>query len=209
MARGCETARGGRLYVLGDPKSFYAPARTIWEFELAPSLLASLAVECPSATRIRTALRQRGVDAILYSVGGMISMVKMSKASLAGPALGRLQEFWRDWAEPAWIEESPAENCYYQCFTLRDRAGAFARPTSALWWTVPGTEVVTNPIDIALDAGRSADALAAARELAAAEPGFAPAWYRIWLAGRRLPDAGAAAQAAARLRTLGFGGLLK
>jgi len=207
IERACAAAAPGRLYVLGDPKAFYAPGPVRWEFELAPSLLFSLATECPAAARIRVGLRQRGLTAILFSVGGMISMVRMSHASLSGPALDRLQAFWRDWTEPGWVDEHPDENCFYHCFRLRTRPGPFVRPASALWYTVPGTETVTNPIDLLLDAGKGADALAAARALAGREPGFAPAWYRVVLAARLVRDRGAGTQAAARLRMLGFADL--
>jgi len=209
IARGCGTAAPGRLYVLGDPKAFYAPGRTLWEFELAPSLLFTLATDCPSARRMRIGLKGRGLTAILYSVGGMISMVRMSGAGLSGPALDRLQAFWRDWTEPAWTDEHPDENSFYHCYTLRDRPGAFVPPASELWYTLPGTEVVTNPVDRDLDAGRWAEARAAAATLASREPGFAPAWYRVWMAARRMPGRPAAADAAARLRALGFEKLLK
>jgi hypothetical protein len=209
IERACADAAPGRLLVLGDPKAFAAPGRVCWEFELAPSVLFALAETSPSAARIRVGLRQRGLTAILYSVGGMISMVRMSGAALSGPALERLQAFWRDWAEPAWVDEHPAENCFYQGWRLRDGPRPFARPASALWWTVPGTEPVTNPIDVALDGARPAEALALARMLAVREPGFAPAWYRVWLAARLVRDRRAEDEAAARVRALGFGALLR
>ncbi|MEK7475137.1 MAG: hypothetical protein AAB152_05825 [Candidatus Coatesbacteria bacterium] len=209
IERASAVAAPGRLLVLGDPKAFGASGQVRWEFELAPSVLFALAADCPSAARVRIGLRQRGITAILYSVGGMISMVRMSGAALSGPALGRLQNFWRDWAEPVWVDEHPAENCFYQGFRLRTRAGPFVRPVSALWYTVPGTEPVTNPIDQHLDANRLDAAFAVALDLADREPWFAPAWYRVWLAARLAPSPDWEQMAAARVRALGFSALLQ
>jgi hypothetical protein len=204
MARACGAAGGGRLYVLGDPKAFYAPCRCRTEFEFAPPLVVSLAAESPDPRRMAIRLRQRGVGAVLYRAEGAVSVARMSGTRPAGGALERLQAFWASWAEPVWVEERVAENVFYHLYRLRQEPGPFRPPASALWWAPPGAELVTQEVDRALDAGRNREALDAALALAAAEPGYAPAWHRAALAAGRLGEPAVRARAKSRLAALGF-----
>jgi hypothetical protein len=209
LAKAGAVARGGKLYVLGDPMAFYSPGRTLTEFEFAPPLLMALAGESPEAWRMRVRLKQRNVTAILYRPDGMISIGKMSGAKLSGAALRRYAGFWRDWMAPEWIEESASERYFLQCYSLRRFPGPFVPPPSGLWYLLPGTEYLTQDIDLALDAGRTASALKMAGSLTAREPGYGPGWYRLWAAARRLGDLATARKAAGMVRSLGFGRLLK
>ncbi len=208
MERGCATAAGGRLYMLGDPKTFYAPCRCITEFELAPPLLHALARSSPTPARIRVKLKQRRITAILYSPGGMVSIGRMSGASLSGNALKRYQAFWRTYTQPIWAEDHPSENCFYQCYALRSAPGPFIPPDSQLWYLLPTTEQMTQTIDKQFDAGELEDALRGAHELVRREPDYAPGWYRLWLVSRKLGDRAAIDRAATRVKQLGFEALL-
>ncbi len=140
MVRAAETAGTGRLLVLGDPKAFYTPGRCVTEFEFAPPLLFRLAADCPSPARMRLALRQRNITAVLYRVEGMISVMRLSGARLNEPARDRYRAFWRSYAVWDWTDEHPAENCWYQAYHLRPAPGRWLRPRTELTVTPPGLE---------------------------------------------------------------------
>jgi len=204
-----DAGAGGRLYVLGDPMAFYSPCRTLTEFEFAPPLLMTLAEESPTTDRMRVRLRQRNLTALLYRPDGMISMGRMSGARLTGAALVRYAEFWRDWMRLEWIEENSEEKYFLQCFSMRRAPGKFTPPASELWYLLPGTESLTQEIDVTLDAGQAGKAREMARELTTREPGFAPGWYRLYNAARLAGDSAGARRAAGEIRRLGFGRLLE
>jgi hypothetical protein len=209
LNRACDCAGEGRLYVLGAPMAFYSPCRTLTEFEFAPPLLLTLAAESPSTGRMRVRLRQQRLAALLYRPDGMISMGRMSGARLTGATLVRYAEFWRDWMKLEWISENPAEKYFLQCYSPRRVPGTFTPPASALWYLLPGTEILTQEIDLALDAGNARKAREMALELVAREPGFAPGWYRLYTTAKAAGNAADARRAAGEIRRLGFGRLLE
>jgi hypothetical protein len=209
MARAADLAGNGRVLMLGDPKTFYAPGRWVTEFEFAPTLLFRLAEDAADADRIRVGLRQRDITAALYRVEGMISMARMSGAVLHGDALTRYQEFWRRWMDPAWTDEHPAENAWYQGSRVRRVPGAFIKPASALRYTLPGLEPLTLGLDAALDAGNSVDAYAQALELTVKEPGYVAGWLRVREAGRMAGHKEVVDRASRAIQRLGFELLLR
>jgi len=204
MARACEAAGSGRLLVLGDPKTFYAPGRCVTEFEFAPTLLFRLAEDTASADRLRIGLRQRDITAALYRVEGMISMGAMSGATLHGPALARYQTFWGRWMQWVWTDEHPSENVFYQCAAVRRVPGQIVRPVSGLRFALPGLEALTQELDHALEAHRPGAALQMALELVRREPDYAAGWLRLREAARAAGAARDVRDATAHLRALGY-----
>jgi len=200
-----KVARPGRLLMLGDPKAYYAPGRSRTEFEFAPNLLLHLSATSDSSRRIRLRLKQTGITAALYRAEAGVSQARMCDC-VPGTAgtLERYQRFWAEYMEPAWGEEYPGENNYYQCYRLRDKPGKLALAKSELWFNLPGTENLTTDADHALVAGNKKEALELARALAARYPDFAPALYRVVLSS---PKTAEASRAGRKLKELGWAGL--
>lgn len=209
LRRAAALAHPGRLLSLGDPQAYYATAPVVTEFEFAPTLVERLALDSPDAGRMRIRFRQRGLRAVLVRVEGLVSHARMAGATPGGAALVRLQQFWRDWADPVWTDESVPQNRYYHLYALRSRPGAFRPPASALRYAPPGTQLLVMEADLLLDAGRYRDALAAAWSLTAREPEFVGGWQRRHEAARGAGDRNESGMVAARLRALGFESLAR
>ena len=202
IRQAASVARPGRLLVLGDPKAYYTPGRSRTEFEFAPPLLLHLSATSDSPRRIRIRLRQAGITAVLYRAEAAISQSRMCDC-LPGVAgtLERYQQFWAEYMEPAWAEEYPKENNYYQCYRLLDKPGNLALAKSELWFNLPGTEILTWDMDKLLDSGKKKEAAVMARSLASRYPNFAPGLYRVVLTA---PDSTYAAVARRKMDGLGW-----
>jgi hypothetical protein len=205
IRQGVRTARPGTLLVLGDPKSYYAPGRCRTEFEFAPPLLLHLSATSDSPRRIRLRLRQAGITAALYRAEAAVSQSRMCDCiPVTTGTLELYQRFWEEYMEPAWVEEYPKENNYYQCYRVREKPGKLALLNSDLWFNLPGTEILTSDADHALVAGNRKEAATMARQTAARHPNFAPALYRVVLCS---PGTAEASRAKKRMAELGWGEL--
>lgn len=207
IRQAASVARPGRLLVLGDPKAYYTPGRSRTEFEFAPNLLLHLSATSGSAGRMQLRLKQAGISAVLYRAEAGVSQAKMCDC-IPGTAgtLERFQRFWAEYMEPAWLEEYPKENNYYQCYRLREKPGKLALMKSELWFNLPGTENLTQDADHALDAGNRQEAVKLAQALVERYPDFAPALYRILLTS---PGTAGASRAGRKMADLGWGELGK
>ena len=176
----------GRVYFLGHVFSYDLPRRVWFEFLYVRPPLYWWLKDAGSAERVRVVARQAGLTQIVWHpLGGLAILGKKPWLTDWNPA--RLRAYREFWALHVREAERLGD---WVVFDVRATAGPVAAgpaspagaPAAGRPWagrSLPGTEGITGPADIAWQAGRRADAARLAREAIARFPDFPDARRRV------------------------------